>query len=116
LNVEQTPVGGAATSRDTVSFKVRTGTSSDVTVTTPAQDGTVSTKTVTYTGKGEPLSKITVNGTSRPVASTTVRSDGTWEAIGTFELANGKYTFRVSQEELNGDMKHTDLTFTVKAN
>ncbi|WP_187977893.1 Ig-like domain-containing protein [Mycetocola sp. JXN-3] len=115
LSVEQTPTNGAATSRETVEFKVRAGEASDVVVTTPAQDSTVTTKTVTYTGKGEPGAKITINGTSKQIASTTVKQDGTWEAIGTFELQNGKYIFKVTQTLANGDMKHTDLTFNVKA-
>ncbi|WP_187977892.1 Ig-like domain-containing protein [Mycetocola sp. JXN-3] len=115
LNVEQTPANGAATSRDTVSFKVRAGEASDVVVTTPAQDSTVTTKMVTYTGKGEPGAKIVINGTSKQIASATVKGDGTWEAPGTFELQNGKYTFKVTQTLANGDMKHTDLTFYIKA-
>ncbi|MCS4275663.1 hypothetical protein M2390_000824 [Mycetocola sp. BIGb0189] len=114
LNVTQTPTN-AATSTDTVKFGIRTGASSDVVVTTPANNSTVDTHKVTYTGKGEPGSKITINGTTRPVASTTVKADGTWSVDGDFDLPNSTYKFRVSQEDVNtGDLKHTDLTFTVE--
>lgn len=115
LSVEQTPTNGAAATRDAVSFKVRTGAPANVVVTKPAQNSTITTKKVTYTGTGEPGSKIVINGTSKVIASATVRDNGTWEAIGDFDLPNGTFIFTVTQTEPNGDTKHTSLTFSVKA-
>ncbi|WP_158866619.1 Ig-like domain-containing protein [Leifsonia sp. AG29] len=85
-----------------------------VALTSPAMGGTVSELTPIFTGTGEPGAAIEVKGNSgKLIASATVGDDGTWTAVSTIELFEGRFIGTVNQDA--GGMKsQTGFDYTIK--
>ncbi|MGG7510424.1 Ig-like domain-containing protein [Plantibacter sp. YIM 135249] len=114
LTVTQTPTNQAPKSTDRVLFTVNYRLSEDVKVTTPANGSTVAQKKPVFTGTGDAGSTITIAGTTKTIAIAHVDEHGNWSTPSDIDLANGDYKFSVKQVDVNGELKETAVTFTVK--
>ncbi|MGG7465140.1 Ig-like domain-containing protein [Plantibacter sp. YIM 135347] len=112
-----TQTRGSSVSHAAINFTrvVKSETAIDVKFTAPADNGSVSSLKPTFKGTGQPGAAIRVHGTTKDVATTTVKTDGTWEATSTVELTDKmKYELTVTQTPTNSAPKSTDrVLFTV---
>ncbi|MGG7465143.1 Ig-like domain-containing protein [Plantibacter sp. YIM 135347] len=113
LTSVQTPANGAAQTTDQATFQVAFRASAAVNVASPANGSTVGAKRPSFSGTGEAGSTITISGTTKVVATTTVKSDGTWSTTATVDLPNGDYKFQVKQVDVNEELQATTVAFAV---
>ncbi|WP_344033514.1 Ig-like domain-containing protein, partial [Leucobacter iarius] len=86
-----------------------------VSVETPGEDTELEAADVEFAGKGAPNGTITItDGNGAPVASTTVKTDGTWTVKPANPLTPGHKVMTVSQNS-NGTVTTAKVEFTVKA-
>ena len=107
VDASQVTVSGTRSAAE-ISFEIKNPAKA-VTFTGPAANSAVTNSKPVFSGQGEPGAKVIVKGSVRTVATTSVKTDGTWSVRSDIALDNGSYALSAVQTPTNGAAQSTAM-------